>query len=436
MPKDSQEAAESLEEDQRPLGARRKKPRKSFHTSESSASSKDTAELPIGAQRIILDAIDPEGEDMRRSRALNAVLDDLFRREDEGTAFQGGVETIPLNLGLGNWMRSGRFKCMASKDTSSSSSSISSNGGRTSPPILRSWSGEMTTSPRAELSRDFISSRDSSLNRSEWEAMGPRDPINVMEGMGSVAPPRVVAEEMSRGMIHYFVDEMSASSTRRLPMSDMNLTRSNTTSSSVHSAISGLEELAISFDDNINDIVDQVEVNQSDLTDSEMEEDEFHPPTEGNKPPVDENAGDPGTSDQVLGGAVQGERHRQEDPGTGDQVLGGSVQGELSRQDDDKVHDVLPAGAEADYGVEADVSFLFNDYTDSSYVFDDSVEVFLAKHHESQIVTVSTTSESSAANANDQGDLMNMALVAEVEGAPDDVFDGDMLDDDDLPDLV
>ncbi len=79
--------------------------------------------------------------------------------------------------------------------------------------------------------------------------------------------------------------------------------------------------------------------------------------------------------------------------------------------------DVIPAGSEEEFGEEADLSSLFNVTTDTAYVFNDSVEVFLAKHNEDAIHTVST-SESSTADTTAQGDFMNDAIMAEEEDAP------------------
>ena len=134
--------------------------------------------------------------------------------------------------------------------------------------------------------------------------------------------------------------------------------------------------------------------------------------------------------------SVQGEPSQQVHPGRDEQVSRASVQGE-PRQQGEKVHDVIPAGGESDYDEEADLSSLFPDNPESSFLFNDSVEIFLAKQvNESQIVTVST-SESSSASVNGPGDLMNEAIVAEHEVAPEDNFDEeDIFEDDDLPDLV
>ena len=433
-----QPSIESTEEDYLHLGARRKKPRKSFHSSASSSSSNDTIELPLGAQRIILDSLDPEGEDMRHTRAVNAALDDLFKREDEGTAFQDGVETIPL-YGMGywmdDWMKVGRYKCMSkqrlvaaedSRSSSADSSPMSTN--RSSPPILRSWSGFGSLSPRAELSGNLDSSQDLSLNRSELEAQGPSG-----SGQGSVVAP-VATSEMMNSYHQRFMTYMSEMAKKK-GLKNPDMTISSTASSrSVYSAISGLEELGLSMGEDPDDIMDHIEINQDDLEDSAEEVDLS---VEADKPPRDvETQEGPGRGDQVPRDSVQGEPSQQVHPGRDEQVSRASVQGE-PRQQGEKVHDVIPAGGESDYDEEADLSSLFPDNPESSFLFNDSVEVFLAKQvNESQIVTV-TTSESSSASVNGPGDLMNEAIVAEDEVAPEDNFDDeDIFEDDDLPDLV
>ena len=50
---------------------------------------------------------------MRSSRAINNALEELFRREDEGTAFSSGVETIPLYSEMEKWMLTKKYKCIA-----------------------------------------------------------------------------------------------------------------------------------------------------------------------------------------------------------------------------------------------------------------------------------------------------------------------------------
>ena len=370
-----------------------------------------------------MDSIDPEGDDMRHSRAIQSALDDLFKREDEGTAFKdGGVETIPLGE-LGKWMVTGKYKCLATRganvETSSSSSSTASSNEshRTSPPVLRSWSGFGEVSPRGELSGDPDSSRD-------WDSVVNRSSLD----QGNLAAPKLISEGMEQISRYFLTYVDDATGERSLyPNPDMTM-RSG---SSVVSAISGLEELAISLDENIDDIVDRVVINDHD--DFKEETDEVNRTSESSTSEMN-TLRHPGTNDQVLGGGAKGEPTRQEHPGTIDQVMGGCVQGEQSRQGD-VVHNVIPAGGESDFEEEAALSSFFADITDSSYVFNDSVEVFLAKNNESQIVTVST-SESSGASVTSPGVQMNEAFAAEYEGAPEDGFDEDDLEEDDLPDLI
>ena len=225
-----------------------------------------------------------------------------------------------------------------------------------------------------------------------------------------------------------FVDDCSI---ERSPMPDLVSTNS---SASIYSALSGLEELAISDDDSRDPIERLYDTDSTDAI-GHLEEDDS-----------DDTASvvivdlkvkhNPGTSRQALGGLAKGEPGRPEDPGTSKQALGDAAKGEPSQLDREKVHGVIPAGSEDDFGEEADLSSLFSGQTDMSYVFNDSVEVFLAKHNEDEIYNVST-GESSAADTTAPGDFMNYALMAEEEAAPNGASEDELLeDDDDVPDLV
>ena len=138
---------------------------------------------------------------------------------------------------------------------------------------------------------------------------------------------------------------------------------STNSSISITSAMSGLEELAISIEDNARDAIDRLYDDDTDDTASVVIEEIT----------VKDNT--PGTSMQALGGLAKGELGRPEDLGTSKQALGDSAKGEPSQLDSDKVYGVIPAGSEEDFGEEADLSSLFNGTTDTSYVFNDSVEV-------------------------------------------------------------
>ena len=210
---------------------------------------------------------------------------------------------------------------------------------------------------------------------------------------------------------------------------------STNSSASIYSALSGLEELAISDDDSRDPIE---RLYDTDGTDAIGHLDEDDSDDTASVVIVDLTVKhNPGTSKQALGGLAKGELGRPEDPGTSKQALGDSAKGEPSQLDSEKASGVIPAGSEDDFGEEADLSSLFSGPTDTSYVFNDSVEVFLAsKHNEDEIYNVST-GESSAADTTAPGDFMNIALMAEEEAAPNGASEDELLeDDDDVPDLV
>ena len=441
-----QPSIETLEE--MSMGARKKKLRMHLQgptSPTSSTSSNATVDLEEGVRRTILESLDMDGDDMRSSRAINSALEDLFRREDEGTAFSSGVETIPLYSEMEKWMLTKRYKCISEakaargSPTSSSSSSTCSDERRTSPPILRSWSGTETGSPRASLSPQFNMSLDTDyLNPHDYN-LGPQGDCNLgpqgsyshpgsfASGIGSYTLMGSLTQDSVNAMM--FVDDCSI---ERSPMPDLVSTNS---SASIYSALSGLEELAISDDDSRDPIE---RLYDTDGTDAIGHLDEDDSDDTASVVIVDLTVKhNPGTSKQALGGLAKGELGRPEDPGTSKQALGDSAKGEPSQLDSEKASGVIPAGSEDDFGEEADLSSLFSGPTDTSYVFNDSVEVFLAsKHNEDEIYNVST-GESSAADTTAPGDFMNIALMAEEEAAPNGTSEDELLeDDDDVPDLV
>ena len=362
-----QPSIEPLEE--MSMGARRKKLRmhlQGLASPTASTSSDDTVDLEEGVRRTILDSLDMDGDDMRSSRAINNALEELFRREDEGTAFSSGVETIPLYSEMEKWMLTKKYKCISEAKAArgspspSSSSSSSSDEGRSTPPILRSWSGTEAVSPRARLSPQFDMSMDTDYSRPHdynmWGAQGSvSHPSCSGSCIGSYTLMGSLTQDSANAMM--FVDDCSI---ERSPMPGLVSTNS---SISITSAMSGLEELAISIEDNARDAIDRLYDDDTDDTASVVIEEIT----------VKDNT--PGTSMQALGGLAKGELGRPEDLGTSKQALGDSAKGEPSQLDSDKVYGVIPAGSEEDFGEEADLSSLFNGTTDTSYVFNDSVEV-------------------------------------------------------------